>query len=531
MSIIGSLILRMGADAKPLLGALDQAGARIKQFGSSAGSGIGIGAAMGVTTRVIDGVISGARSSAGAIFGAITAASDLNETLSKTGIIFGASAGLITSKADELSTAFGVNKDEYITAAGNFGAVFKGAGKGQEEAAGLGNQLAMLGMDLAAFENTSNTDAFGAISSALRGEFDPIERYRVFLSAAKVEQQALSMGFTKGAAGLDENAKKMATLALITGQTADAQGNLALTANEPAAQFRRLTGIVENFAISLGQSLLPAVSTGTGILIEFATNAATAFESLKGPISEFASGAMITFAEWAPTFQTAADVIVGSVINIGSQFSTFFQNIAAYGKWFSENWVQLLLDDITRVGTMAKNLVTGNWGGGGTGLDKGFQAKSSGPPEWLEAQLLTMDDIVAARGKGIGQTLKKSIWEQGAFEQDLLSTWDQGDSTPQDFGKSTWDQGAFAEDLKNQDWSRGKGDASGFSVAELGSAEAASAIARHRNNANGADDKPIKSVEKTTREQLTVQNRMARSLDDISTKLANNSLDLFPITG
>ena len=98
-----------------------------------------------------------------------------------------------------MAKEFGIVKSEYIDASSSFGAVFKGLGKCQADAAKMGNQLADLGLDLASLKGAgaSAEDAFTALQASLPGEFDPLERFSVFLNATKIETHALAMGLSK----------------------------------------------------------------------------------------------------------------------------------------------------------------------------------------------------------------------------------------------------------------------------------------------------------------------------------------------
>src|SRR5262249_20644387 len=150
-------------------------------------------------------------------------------------------------------------KGEFLNAASDFGSAFKAIGTAAPDAAALGNQLAKLGMDMASFNNASNEEAFTALRAALRGEFDPLERFNVMLSAAAIEAEAMRMGLIKNSSELDEAAKKQATLSLIMKKTADQQGDMERTADGSANSWRKLTGTLTNLATEVGSTLEPAI--------------------------------------------------------------------------------------------------------------------------------------------------------------------------------------------------------------------------------------------------------------------------------
>lgn len=250
----GKAYVEVSADSNALSRGLKLAEKKLRAFGSSVQA---VGARF---AQVGAGITAMGGAALTPFVAAVKASADFNEAVAKTQVVFGDSAKVIIGQSEAMAKQFGVSKQEYVDAATSFGAVFKGLGKSQAEAAALGNQLAQLGMDMASFSNTSNADAFTALQAALRGEFDPLERFTVFLSAAKIENKALAMGLAKTKGEITDQAKKMATLAEIMGQTADAQGDLARTSGSLSNQIKEATGRVKNMAVDVGSALAPAVA-------------------------------------------------------------------------------------------------------------------------------------------------------------------------------------------------------------------------------------------------------------------------------
>lgn len=249
MAIIGKIAIAMTTNTTPLRKGLESSASALQSFEAT----------ITRTGGVLQGLFAAAAGGAvGLAFKKmISGASHMNETINKTEAIFGKSAGTITAEADRMATAFGTSKNEYINAATSFGQVFKGVGKSQGEAAALGNEFAKLGMDLASFNDKTNEQAFGALQASLRGEFDPLEQFGVFLSADAIKARALAMGLANASGELDDAAKKQATYALILEKTADAQGDLARTADGVGNSTKEFWGRVENLAAAFGETLLP----------------------------------------------------------------------------------------------------------------------------------------------------------------------------------------------------------------------------------------------------------------------------------
>jgi hypothetical protein len=169
----------------------------------------------------------------------------------RAAVIFGSSAGIIDGFAGKMASSFGQVKAEVMDAAVSFGGAFKAAGYTSGEAATIGTQLTEMGLNLAAFNAANPDEVFTAMAAALRGEFDPLERFNIALTAAKVEAKALEMGLASSASELTDYSKKQATLALLmeggkvaTGSLQAAQGTLGSELQRLGANWTDLKNVV-----------------------------------------------------------------------------------------------------------------------------------------------------------------------------------------------------------------------------------------------------------------------------------------------
>jgi len=210
----------------------------------------------------------------------IDAASDLNETVSKTRVVFGGASGEIEKFAATAATSMGMSKKAYLDAASGLKGLLTNLGLADDQSTKYAQSLTGLGADLASFFNTDPADAIDAISSALRGEVEPIRKYNVNINDAAVKTKAFEMGLYSGKGAIDANAKAQATLALITDQTASAQGDFARTADGVANSQRIAKAEAENAAASLGQNFLPIYQR----VVEVVGFLAEKFGELPGPV-------------------------------------------------------------------------------------------------------------------------------------------------------------------------------------------------------------------------------------------------------
>lgn len=195
--------------------------------------------------------------------GAVDAASNLNETVSKTGQIFGQEALPGLEKwAETAATTFGQSKQQALDAASNFATFGKSAGLAGNDLTGFSKDLTILASDLASFNNTSPEEAVLAIGAALRGESEPIRRYGVLLNEATLKQRAMALGIIRTTnEALTPQQRVLAAQAEILAQTSDAQGDFARTSDGLANTQRTNAAKWDDAMAKIGKALLPVVTT------------------------------------------------------------------------------------------------------------------------------------------------------------------------------------------------------------------------------------------------------------------------------
>ncbi|QRY40846.1 hypothetical protein JVX92_00695 [Microbacterium hominis] len=245
-----TVVVSITSNIKGLQDGLDQAGTGLSKFGKAAG--VAVAAAAAVTTAV------GVK--------AVKSASDLEQAMGGMEAVFKDSSGQMTDWANKAANSVGLAKSEYANLSTILGAQLKNMGVPMDQLASQTNNLVGLGADLAAQFGGSTSDAVSALSSLLRGERDPIERYGVSMNEAAVNAKLAEMGLTGLSGEAEKNAKLQATLALLYAQTADAQGAFARESDTLAGAQQRLAAGSENLFATLGTSLLPAVTAVTSAL-------------------------------------------------------------------------------------------------------------------------------------------------------------------------------------------------------------------------------------------------------------------------
>lgn len=226
------------------------------------------------TAKKAGGVLAGAFAGGAVLAGirsTIKSASDLNESVSKSKVVFGASAKEVEKFAAGAAKGLGQSKQEAIEAAGTLGNLFVSMKIGQPAAAKMSTQMVQLASDLASFNNSSPQEALDALRSGLVGETEPLRRFGINLSDAALRAEVMRLGLGKVGPTLTANQKAQASYSLILQQSKTAQGDFARTSDGLANQQRILAAQVKDASAAIGNVLLPVMITGTRAVTEHST--------------------------------------------------------------------------------------------------------------------------------------------------------------------------------------------------------------------------------------------------------------------
>lgn len=227
------------------------------QAGTEAGKSFGGGFGTAVKAAVAGAAIAAGIAAKGLVE-AVGKASDLAETQSKVNVVFGKGAPAIQEWAGKAATALGQSNQTALDGAATFALYGKAAGKTGADLVKFSTSMATLASDVGSFNNADPAQVIADFGSAMRGEFDPIEKYGVLLNETVVKNEALKLGLIKTTtAALTPQQRVLAVQSAILKQTGDAQGDFARTSGGLANQQRILKANFENLTASVGQSFLP----------------------------------------------------------------------------------------------------------------------------------------------------------------------------------------------------------------------------------------------------------------------------------
>lgn len=205
----------------------------------------------------------------------IKPAGELEQSVGAIDSVFKGNAKAMHTWSKGAATSVGLTKNEYNELGVLIGSQLKNGGTAMDQLAPKTNNLIKQGADLSAMFGGTTKDAVSALSSALKGERDPIEKYGVSLKQSSIDAEAARLGYKKVGGALSDQANQAATLSLITKQTKDAQGTFAKESETLAGKQQRLTAQYENAKATIGTALLPIATKFFGFLADKALPAVT----------------------------------------------------------------------------------------------------------------------------------------------------------------------------------------------------------------------------------------------------------------
>jgi len=192
----------------------------------------------------------------------IQAAADAQQSIGSVDAVFKQNSRVVQQWAKSASRDVGLSANTYRELATLIGSQLKNAGTSLDQLGAKTNDVIKIGADLSAMYGGTAADAVAALSSALKGEMDPIEKYGISLNQAALQQEALNLGLVKGKEQMSQAAKAQAILSLVTRQGADASGAFASEADTLAHKQQVLAARVDDLKESLGDKLLPIMDAG-----------------------------------------------------------------------------------------------------------------------------------------------------------------------------------------------------------------------------------------------------------------------------
>lgn len=317
------LAVKIVSDAKGATAGFDQASAKVGRL-----SAVGMAAKAGLLAAGAGLVALGAH--------AVGQAGDLEQSVGAIDTVFDASAQQMHAWAKSAAVDVGLTRNEFNELGTLIGTQLANGGTAMADLGPKTKDLIGLGADLSSMFGGTTKDAVAALSSALKGERDPIERYGVSLRQSTIDAKAAELGYKKVGGSLSAEASQAATLALIMEQTSKAHGNFARETNTLAHQQQVAQAQFDNVVTSLGTLLLPAV---TAVMTFFNTYAVPVLQDVAAGAESLAQVVGGTLTEvWAK--------LTGPAKTAGATVAGVQRGLAGLSSWVTGR----LMPALTRLG-------------------------------------------------------------------------------------------------------------------------------------------------------------------------------------
>jgi len=342
MATVGNLFVNIGADTTALGRGLDRAKSMLSGMGSavsSGGKGLLAGAIMGGGAAAAMMAIHAAGSAVRGIGSAIGESSsrgvDLNETLSKTGVLMGGATADAVKFARELQDSGQGQMQGILESITGSAMAMRGMGMETGKAIDMAKQLEARVGDIASQDNIDPAKIREDLQSAFAGEFQIMRKYKVFLDAESLKKTGLPMG--------------EAIAQGIMQQTARAKGDFANTRLSTSNMQRTNSNSVETMMTQFGQAIQP-VTQALSYMKSVVLAALSAMnpegftgviDKMRNTIIEMSAGIAITIVGLANGLMSVTRFFLSAVSVIGGFIGDMLIGFGGFSGVFNRMGVEL----------------------------------------------------------------------------------------------------------------------------------------------------------------------------------------------
>lgn len=255
--------------------------------------------------------------------GAIQSASDLNESINKSRVVFGSASPAVEKFAKTATSSLGIARGEALESAATLGNLFVSLNLGQGPAAAMSQRMVTLAADLASFNNTSTADAFTALRAGLVGETEPLRRFGINLNEATLKAEALRLGLVKSSGDSAGIALSMQKLAVAQRAHTAAVAAHGQSSRQAQTALQGVTA-AENAVTVATQGKIPVLSAAQKAQAAYSliiTQSKTAHGDAARTALEFAGQQKRMDANWVNLKQTIGGIFMPALLVLVTAFN------------------------------------------------------------------------------------------------------------------------------------------------------------------------------------------------------------------
>jgi phage-related protein len=247
---------------------------------------------------------------------AIKGASDMNETVSKTGVVFGNGAKEVLKWSDTTLKKIGLAKGTALDMAAVYGDMGTAMGLNTDEAKKMSMGLVELTGDMASFKNIRPDEIHIALTSAYTGETESLKRLGIVMTQTNLEEYARSQGIKKSIKQMTQAEKIQLRYNYIMDSAKNSIGDFERTQDSAANQIRIFTEGIKEGSAKIGELFLPYFTKA----VNFVNKLLDSLKSLNPGIQKFIIIIALVAAGIGPLVMIAGSLIgaLGTIAGVVS---------------------------------------------------------------------------------------------------------------------------------------------------------------------------------------------------------------------
>jgi len=244
----------------------------------------------------------------------IKSASDLNETVSKTEVVFKSSSKEILDWSNGTLKNIGLAKLSALDMAATFGDMGTSMGLSTKEATSMSKGLVNLTGDMASFKNIKPDEVHTALTSVFTGETESLKRLGIVMTETNLIQFAKTQGITKSYKAMTQAEKVQLRYNYVTAMSKNSIGDFQRTQASAANQMRIFTEGIKEASTKIGAVLLPTFVK----FVNFANKLLDAFMKLSPKQQEFIVKLSLIVAAIGPIILVLGkfSMAIGAIVTI-----------------------------------------------------------------------------------------------------------------------------------------------------------------------------------------------------------------------
>lgn len=329
------------------------------------------------------------------------------ENLNLFDVSMGKSAASAREFAEKVQDLMGIDMSSWVRQQGVFQQILTGFGLTNESATVMSKNLTQLSYDAASLFNLPIEEASRKFQSGIAGELEPLRRIGYALDEATLKHVALSNGIEGNIRDMTQSEKAYLRYLAIMEQSKNAMGDMARTIDTPANSMRILGLQLEQLGRSVGNVLIPILSSILPYLQAIVELAREAFEWVANLLGfELPKIDYSGVSTGVGKLGDAAEQAGGAMDNVGNSASKAKEKVKEFRNYL------LSFDEMHVIPSTSKdeNQSAGGSGGGkglgGRGRIKGFEKLKL--PEYdflkgLKSKLSGIKEKLAGIRRAIGE--------------------------------------------------------------------------------------------------------------------------------